>query len=83
MIEIAYIILAVAAALFLVRLVVGPTVPDRVIAADGLLIAVVCGILVGAADLNAPADLDTVLVVALIAFIATGVLARFVEQRGG
>lgn len=83
MIAVAYLILTVAGALFLYRLTVGPTIPDRVIAADGLLVTVMCGIFVAAANQDAPADIDTVLVVALIGFIATGVLARYVEQRGG
>jgi multisubunit Na+/H+ antiporter MnhF subunit len=83
MIGLAYAILSLAAALFLVRLLRGPTVPDRVIALDGLLITVMCGILVAAADQRSAIGIDTVLVVALLGFIGTGVLARYVEQRGG
>jgi multisubunit Na+/H+ antiporter MnhF subunit len=83
MITAAYIILSLAALLFVVRLLLGPSVPDRVIALDGLLITVMCGVLVGAADQQSAIGIDTVLVVALLGFIATGVLARYVEQRGG
>ncbi len=83
MIAVAYVILAVAAVLFLVRLLIGPTVPDRVVAVDGLLVTVMCGVLVAAADQNSAVGIDTVLVVALLGFIGTGVLARYVEQRGG
>lgn len=83
MITVAYVILALAAALFLVRLLIGPTVPDRVVALDGLLITVMCGVLITAADADSAVGIDTVLVVALLGFIATGVLARYVEQRGG
>jgi multisubunit Na+/H+ antiporter MnhF subunit len=82
-IAVAYVILSLAAALFLVRLLRGPSVPDRVIALDGLLITVMCAVLVGAADQRSPIGIDTVLVVALLGFIGTGVLARYVEQRGG
>lgn len=78
-----YLILSTAGLLFVVRLLIGPTVPDRVIATDGLLITVMCGVLVAAADDGVAVGIDTVLVVALLGFIATGVLARFVEQRGG
>jgi multicomponent Na+:H+ antiporter subunit F len=80
---VAYAVLSVAAMLFLIRLVIGPSVPDRVIALDGLLVAVMCGVLVLAADQRSPIGIDTVLVVALLGFIATGVLARYVERRGG
>ncbi|MDJ0769117.1 MAG: monovalent cation/H+ antiporter complex subunit F [Ilumatobacter sp.] len=83
MIATAYVILALAAVLFVVRLLVGPTVPDRVVALDGLLITVMCGVLVAAADQRSAVGIDTVLVVALLGFIGTGVLARYVEQRGG
>ena len=83
MTAVAYVVLSVAAMLFLIRLVIGPSVPDRVIALDGLLVAVMCGVLVLAADQRSPIGIDTVLVVALLGFIATGVLARYVERRGG
>lgn len=83
MITAAYVILSLAALLFVVRLLLGPSVPDRVIALDGLLITVMCAVLVGAADQRSAIGIDTVLVVALLGFIATGVLARYVEQRGG
>lgn len=83
MTAVAYAVLSVAAMLFLIRLVIGPSVPDRVIALDGLLVAVMCGVLVLAADQRSPIGIDTVLVVALLGFIATGVLARYVERRGG
>ena len=83
MIAAAYILLSVAALLFVVRLLLGPTVPDRVFAVDGLLITVMCGVLVAAAEQRSAVGIDTVLVVALLGFIGTGVLARYVEQRGG
>jgi len=83
MTAVAYAVLSVAAMLFLIRLVLGPSVPDRVIALDGLLVTVMCGVLVLAADQRSPIGIDTVLVVALLGFIATGVLARYVERRGG
>ncbi len=79
----AYCILSIAAVLFLIRLLLGPSVPDRVIALDGILITVMCGVLVAAAEQRSAIGIDTVLVVALLGFIGTGVLARYVEQRGG
>lgn len=83
MIAISFAILALAAALFLARLLLGPSVPDRVVAVDGLLTTVMCVVLVAAANRAASVNIDTVLVVALLAFIATAVLARYVERRGG
>jgi multicomponent K+:H+ antiporter subunit F len=83
MIVISYVVLSVAALLFLGRLLRGPSVPDRVVAADGLLLTVAAGVFVAAANEVSSVNMDTVLVVALLGFIATGVLARYVEQRGG
>jgi multisubunit Na+/H+ antiporter MnhF subunit len=83
MIAIASLILSLAALLFVARLLRGPTVPDRVIALDGLLVTVLCGVLVAAAEARSSVGIDTVLVVALLGFISTGALARYVERRGG
>jgi len=83
MITIATILLSLAAALFMVRLFLGPTVPDRVIALDGLLMTILAAVLLSAASDDSAVSIDTVLVVALLGFIGTGVLARYIEQRGG
>lgn len=83
MIAIAYVLLAVAAALFAVRLLIGPNLADRVVAIDGLLAAILAGVMVHAASTDSAISIDTVLVVALLGFIGTGVLARYIEQRGG
>lgn len=76
-------VLTAAAVLFMWRLLIGPSVPDRVIALDGLLAVVMAGILVAAADSDTSVPIMAVLLIALVGFIATGALARYVEQRGG
>lgn len=83
MTTVAFVILSIAAVLFLVRLLLGPSVPDRVFALDGLLIVVICGILVGAAREGSSVSLDTALLVSLVSFVGTGVMARYIEKRGG
>ena len=82
-IAVAFVLLSLGGALFLHRLSKGPSVADRVIALDGLLMVVTCGILVETAREDSITSLDTVLVVALVAFVGTGVMARYVEKRGG
>lgn len=82
MIVIATVLLSLAGVLVVVRLVIGPTVADRVIAADALLVTAMCGVLLAAAQSESAIGIDTVLVVALLGFIATGVLARYIERRG-
>ncbi len=74
--------LAVAALLVLLRLLLGPSVPDRIVALDTLLQVVVAGVAVAAA-LTRSGDFLAVLVAAsLLGFLGTVVVARFVERRG-
>lgn len=75
--------LSVAALLALVRLVRGPSVPDRIVALDALLLIVVSGIAVGAAATGDGDFLAVLLAVALLGFVGTVTVARFVERRGG
>lgn len=79
---VAAILLGLAAVLLTYRIIVGPTVADRVIATDALLVTAMCSVLLVAADGEVGVGLDTVFVVALLGFIATGVLARYIERRG-
>lgn len=82
MIVAALTLLSLASLLFLYRLIVGPAVADRVVALDGLLITVVGGILVTAAGRDSVLSVDTVLVIALVGVVGTGILGRYIEQRG-
>lgn len=83
MTQIAITILSAAAILFLTRLYLGPTVADRVVALDGLLVTVMSGILVAAANRDSSVAMIAVLPIALIGFVATGVLARYIERTEG
>lgn len=74
--------LAVAAGMCLLRLVRGPSVPDRIVALDALLIVVVAGIAVGAAATGDGDFLALLVAVSLLGFVGTVTVARFVERRG-
>lgn len=77
-----YVGLSVAAVAALVRLCLGPSVPDRIVALDNLLYVVVLGIAVAAALTGSGAFLGVLIAVALLAFVGTATVARFVERRG-
>ena len=79
---IAYLLLVAATAMFLVRLLRGPDDVDRIIALDGVLVSILGAVLIEASRTGSAFAIDTVLVVALLSFVGTGVLARYVEQRG-
>ncbi len=82
MITAAFVLLGLAAVGFLYRLVVGPSIGDRVIALDGLLLIVVSALTVDAARTGSSAFVDAVVVVGLLGFVGTGIAARFIERRG-
>ena len=83
MITAALVLLTLAAAGVLVRLFKGPSVADRIIAVDGFLIIVAGAIAVDAANTGRTAFVDVAVVIGLLAFVGTGVTARFIERRGG
>lgn len=74
--------LALAALLILLRLVRGPSVPDRIVALDTLLQVVVAGIAVAAAITRDGSFLAVLVAVALLGFLGSVTVARFVERRG-
>jgi len=79
--DIAFVLVMLGVAFSLVRLVLGPSLPDRIVALDLMTILIVsfCGlysILAEEQDF-----LDVAIVLALIGFLATVALARYVERR--
>jgi multicomponent Na+:H+ antiporter subunit F len=73
-------LLGLAAVLTFIRLVRGPTLPDRVIALDLIGVLVVCTLVVVAASSGQRAFLDVAIVVALISFVGTVAYARYIER---
>lgn len=77
---IAFAILLAAVALAFVRLVRGPSLPDRVVALDLMSTLAVGIIAVYAIATDQPVFLDVAIVLALIAFLGTVAFARYVEK---
>ncbi len=74
--------LGLAALLAMVRLLLGPSLPDRVVALDLLAAIGVAVAALAALVHDQPAFLDVALGVALISFVGTVAFARFLEARG-
>ncbi len=73
-------VLALAFALTFVRLLRGPSLPDRVVAID-LLTALSIGIIAAyAIATEQPAFLDAAIVLALVAFLGTVAFAYYIER---
>jgi multicomponent Na+:H+ antiporter subunit F len=81
MTEATMVILVIAAAGFGYRLWVGPTLADRVIALNGLLLVGMGALATGAAHTGQGAFLPALVAAALVGPIGTGMIARFIESR--
>lgn len=80
-VDAAFVFLTVAILLAFIRLVRGPSLPDRVVALDLITILAVAFCALFAIASDQPAFLDVAIALALVAFLATIALARFAERR--
>lgn len=74
--------LVVSACLAGCRLVVGPTMTDRVIAIDVLLVTVAGAVAVRIASTGSSESINILIYVALLSFTGTIMAGRFVERGG-
>ena len=78
--EITLVTLGVALLVAFIRLVKGPTLPDRVVAMDLFGVLVVGLIVVLAGSSGVHATLDAAIVIALVGFLGTVAYATYVER---
>lgn len=76
-------VLVLAGFLCLIRLIRGPSLANRIVALDALLLMVVSGLAVQAAITGEDTYLDVMVVAALLGFTGTGLIAKFIERRRG
>ncbi|MGH9119819.1 MAG: monovalent cation/H+ antiporter complex subunit F [Acidimicrobiales bacterium] len=82
MIAAAFVAVGLAALGFGYRLLRGPSLADRMMALDGLLIVGVSAIALRAMQTGIGAFTPVAVVVTLVGFIGTAVVARFIEGEG-
>jgi multisubunit Na+/H+ antiporter MnhF subunit len=75
-------VLCVAAMLFAVRLVLGPTLADRVVALNGMIIVGMVLLAVQAAETGRGSFLPVLVLLAVVGFVGTAMIARFLQGRG-
>lgn len=75
-------ILSVAFLLAFIRLAIGPSLPDRVMALDVMAAIGVTMTTLYSVTRNLPVFLDVAIVLALVSFVGTVALARYLEKRG-
>jgi multicomponent Na+:H+ antiporter subunit F len=78
--QVTLVTLSVALLITFVRLVLGPTLPDRIVAMDlfGMLVVGIIVVLAGWSRVSA--TLDAAFVIALIGFLGTVAYATYVER---
>ena len=82
MTEATFVILALAGALFMLRLCMGPSLADRVVALNGLVLVGMGAIATHAAHTGIGSFLPALVAIALVGPIGNGMIARFIEGRG-
>ena len=80
-IYVTFVMVMLSLAIAFVRLALGPTLADRVVALDMMTVTIICVCGVAAVATGFYALLDVALVLALVGFLATVALARFAERR--
>lgn len=76
-----FLMIGLAMVLAFVRLVRGPSLPDRVVALDMIAVASAGFITVYAISTNQRVFIDVAIVLALITFLGTVAFAQYVERR--
>jgi multicomponent Na+:H+ antiporter subunit F len=82
-ITLTFVVLIGAAAGFAYRLCVGPSLSDRVVALNGLLIVGMVAVAADATRTDEGAFIPVLVVLSLVGFVGTAMIARFLEGRGG
>lgn len=77
----AFVLLGLAAVGFFYRLLVGPSLGDRIIALDGLVLLAISALAVDAARSDRSILVDVMVVIGLLGFVGTSVAARYIEGR--
>ena len=82
MIVVTLAVLGLAAALFAARLIIGPTLADRVVGLNGVVIVGMVLLAIDAMHANRSSFLPVLVVLAVVGFVGTAMIARFLEGRG-
>ena len=78
---IAMVMILLGLAVAFIRLAIGPSLADRVVALDMMTITIIAFCGVYAVLVDDPSFLDVAIVLALVGFLATVALARYAERR--
>lgn len=77
---ISLILFGISIAITFMRIVLGPTFPDRVIAMDVIGVNIISSIAIISIFMGTKAYLDVILILAILAFISTVAFSKFIER---
>ncbi|OES45351.1 Na(+)/H(+) antiporter subunit F1 [Domibacillus iocasae] len=76
----AIILFSLSIALLLIRVLKGPTLPDRVVAFDVIGVNLISIVAVLSVVLRTKAYLEVILIIAILAFISTIAFSKYIER---
>lgn len=82
MIPIIVVVLSVSALLFAIRVVIGPTLADRVVGLNGMLLVGMALLAVQVSETKRGSFLSVLVLLAVTGFVGTAMIARFLQRRG-
>lgn len=77
---ISLVLFMVAMAIVFIRVIIGPSMPDRVVAMDTIGVILLSSIAVISILLNTLAFLEAILIIGILAFLSTIALSKFIER---
>jgi len=80
MFTIALVLFAIAIGIAVLRIILGPSMPDRVLALDVIGVNLISTIAVFSVMFNTKAFLEVILILGILSFIGTIAYAKFVER---
>lgn len=80
MLTAALVLFSIAIAIALYRIISGPSIPDRVVAMDMIVVNLISAIAVISILLETKAFLEVILILGILAFISTIALSKYVER---
>ena len=75
------VVVGLAMLLALLRLLRGPSVPDRVLALDTLFVATIAQLILFGMHLGTAVYFEVALIIAMLGFVSTVVLSKYVIRR--
>lgn len=80
MLKISLFLFVISIAILVIRIIRGPSLPDRIVAMDTIGVNLISCIAIISIVLNTKAFLDVILIIGILAFISTIALSKYVER---